>query len=60
MNIFLTGANGYLGRNFIKEAIKYNHKIFATTSKKNYNKFPVIGLDQPNNKNRKDEPIVFE
>ncbi len=34
MNIFLTGANGYLGRNFIKEAIKYNHKIFATTRKK--------------------------
>ena len=60
MNIFLTGANGYLGRNFIKEAIKYNHKIFATTRKKNDNKFPVIGLDQPNNKNRKDEPIVFE
>ena len=27
---------------------------------KNDNKFPVIGLDQPNNKNKKDEPIVFE
>ena len=34
MRIFLTGANGYLGRNFIKKAIEKNHKIFAVTRKK--------------------------
>ena len=34
MRIFLTGANGYLGRNFIKKAIEKNHKIFAVTRKR--------------------------
>ena len=38
MNIFVTGANGYIGRNFIKKATKYNHKIFAVTRKKNNKK----------------------
>ena len=33
MNLFLTGANGYIGRNFVKKASK-NHKIFAVTRKK--------------------------
>ena len=40
MNIFVTGANGYIGRNFIKKVTKYNHKIFAVTRKiNNKNKF---------------------
>ena len=34
MKLFVTGSNGYIGRNFIKEAIKKNHKIFAVTRKK--------------------------
>lgn len=34
MNIFVTGSNGYIGRNFIKKASKKNIKIFAVTSKK--------------------------
>jgi len=38
MRIFVTGANGYLGRNFIKKAIKQNYKIFALTRKKNNKK----------------------
>ena len=33
MNIFLTGANGYIGRNFIKK-LSTKHKIFAVTRKK--------------------------
>lgn len=33
MKIFLTGSNGYIGRNFINKANK-NHKIFAVTRKK--------------------------
>ncbi len=34
MKIFVTGANGYLGRNFINKAIKKNFKIFAVTRKR--------------------------
>ena len=34
MKIFITGANGYLGRSFIKKAVKKNFKIFAVTRKK--------------------------
>ena len=34
MKIFVTGSNGYIGRNFIKKASKKNIKIFAVTSKK--------------------------
>ena len=40
--------------------LTFSPQSYNTTRKKNDNKFPVIGLDQPNNKNRKDEPIVFE
>lgn len=36
MNIFVTGATGFLGSNFIKHALKIkNNKIFALTRKKN-------------------------
>lgn len=34
MKIFITGANGYIARNFIKKALKKKHKIFAVTRKK--------------------------
>ena len=34
MKLFVTGSNGYIARNFIKKAIKKNHKIFAVTRKK--------------------------
>ena len=27
---------------------------------KNNNQFPIIGLDQPNDKSKEDEPIIFE
>jgi nucleoside-diphosphate-sugar epimerase len=33
MNIFLTGSNGYIGKNFLIEASKRGHKIFAVTRK---------------------------
>lgn len=38
MKLFITGANGYIGRNFIKYAVKQNIKIFAVTSKKKIKK----------------------
>ena len=34
MNLFVTGANGYIGSNFIKKASKLNFKIYALTRKK--------------------------
>lgn len=34
MKIFLTGATGFLGKNFCKAAIKKGHKIFAPTRKR--------------------------
>jgi len=34
MKIFLTGGTGFLGKNFIKQAVKKNNYIFATTRKK--------------------------
>jgi len=34
MNLFITGSNGYIGRNFIKKAAKKGIKIFAVTKKK--------------------------
>lgn len=34
MKIFITGANGYIARNFIKKVLKKKHKIFAVTRKK--------------------------
>lgn len=35
MKVFLTGANGYIGRNFIRKASKIGIKILANTSKTN-------------------------
>ena len=32
MKIFLTGGTGYIGTNFIKYALKKNHKITLITS----------------------------
>ena len=40
--------------------LTFSPKSYNTIREKNDNKFPVIGLDQPNNKNRKDETIIFE
>ena len=34
MNIFLTGATGFIGKNFLKVALKEGHFIFAPTRKK--------------------------
>ena len=34
MNLFVTGANGYIGGNFIKKASMKGYKIFALTRKK--------------------------
>ena len=33
MNIFVTGSNGYIGKEFLKKASKSGYKIFAVTSK---------------------------
>lgn len=33
--LFVTGASGFIGRNFIKIALKKGFYIFATTRKKN-------------------------
>ena len=40
--------------------LTFSPQSYNTIREKNDNKFPVIGLDQPNNKNRKDESIIFE
>ena len=34
MNLFITGSNGYIGRNFIKKAAKKGIKILEFTKKK--------------------------
>ena len=34
MKLFVTGSNGYIGRNFIKKIARKNYKIFAVTRKK--------------------------
>jgi nucleoside-diphosphate-sugar epimerase len=51
MNIFLTGGTGFVGKKFIKLAIKHGHKIFAISRKKKINKKNIkwlIGeLDKP-------------
>jgi nucleoside-diphosphate-sugar epimerase len=51
MNIFLTGGTGFVGKKFIKLAIKQGHKIFAISRKKKINKKNIkwlIGeLDKP-------------
>ena len=38
MKIFLTGASGFLGKNFLKEAVLRGHKIYAPSRKKRYSK----------------------
>ena len=40
--------------------LTFSPQSYNTVRKKNDNEFPVIKLDQPNNKNREDEPIIFE
>ena len=40
--------------------LTFSPQIYNTDRDKNSNTFPVNGLDQPNNKFKKDEPIVFE
>ena len=51
MNIFLTGGTGFIGKKFIKLAIKHGHKVFAISRKKKINKKNIkwlIGeLDKP-------------
>ena len=34
MNIFITGATGYIGKYLINELIKLNYKIFILSRKK--------------------------
>ena len=36
MNLFVTGASGFIGKNFCKKALKAGHKIFAPTRKKKF------------------------
>ena len=38
MKIFLTGASGFIGKNFCDLALKKGHYIFAPTRKKNLTK----------------------
>ena len=40
--------------------LTFSPQSYNTVREKNDNEFPVIKLDQPNNKNMKDEPIIFE
>ena len=40
--------------------LTFSPQSYNTIRDKNNNKFPVNGLDQPNNKLKKDEPIIFE
>ena len=40
--------------------LTFSPKSYNTVRKINDNKFPVSGLDQPNNKNDIDKPIIFE
>lgn len=35
MKLFVTGGSGYIGKHFIKEALKKNFIIFASSRKKN-------------------------
>ena len=38
MRLFLTGASGFLGKNFYKVALKRGHYIYATSRKRNKNR----------------------
>ena len=42
MKLFITGSNGYIGRNFIKYAAKKRIKIYAVTRKRNNKKIPNV------------------
>ena len=42
MKLFVTGSNGYIGRNFIKKAAKKGIKIFAVTRKKKTKKLKML------------------
>ena len=42
MNLFVTGANGYIGGNFIKKASMKGYKIFALTRKKKIRKLKML------------------
>ena len=63
MNIFITGSNGYIGRNFIKKASKKNIKIFAVTSKKKNKKIRnvkwLVGSIEKNWKELKKSDILI-
>ena len=63
MNIFVTGSNGYIGRNFIKKASKKNIKIFAVTSKKKNKKIKnvkwLVGSIEKNWKELKKSDILI-
>ena len=39
MKIFITGATGFIGKNFMKLALKNNYFVYATTRKKGKQKF---------------------
>jgi len=51
MNIFLTGGTGFVGKKFIKLAIKHGHRIFAISRKNKKNnkniKWLIGELDKP-------------
>ena len=40
--------------------LTFSPENYNTVREINDNKFPVSGLDQPNNKNKIDKPIIFE
>ncbi len=44
MKIFLTGGSGFVGRKFIKEALKAGHVIYAITRKNKKKKKNLIWL----------------
>jgi len=45
MKLFLTGATGFIGKNFCKKALKKGHLIYATTRKnKNFNHKNLVWL----------------
>ena len=36
MKIFVTGASGFIGKNFCKKALKKGYKIYAPTRRKRF------------------------
>ena len=53
MNLFVTGSNGYIGRNFINKAAKKNIKIFAVTRKKKNKKIKNLSIYGTGNASKK-------